>query len=120
MPPKQKVANARVIREHGAETQLQPIMQNSLRSILRQRSAEPELSSYRSRSHLNILNPPQKLYRIISPPPSKRQLPRIRTKSAKKSRYDTYDTSSSDSDSAADRDSDKSSNESLNSNESLS
>jgi len=53
--------------------------------------------------------------RLRSPPPPKRKQPKIRTKSAKKSRYDTYDTSSSDSDSDADSDSDKSSNESLDS-----
>jgi hypothetical protein len=47
MPPKRKISNAKVLREHGAETQLQPLIQNSFRSILRQRSAEPELESYR-------------------------------------------------------------------------
>jgi len=92
MPPKRKLSNARVIREYGAETQLQPMMQNSLRSILRQRSAEPELSSYRSRSQSNILNPTQHFNptgllqpRLRSPPPPKRKQPKIRTKSAKKS-----------------------------------
>jgi hypothetical protein len=101
-------------------------MQNSLRSILRQRSAEPELRSYRSRSHSNILNPSQHFNstgllqpRLRSPPPPKRKQPKIRTKSAKKSRYDTYETSSSDSDSDDDSDSDKSSNESLDSTKTL-
>jgi hypothetical protein len=119
MPPKRKLSNARVIREYGAETQLQPMMQNSLRSILKQRSAEPELSSYRSRGYSNILNPNQQFNptgllqpRLRSPPPPKKKQPKIRTKSAKKSRYDTYDTSSSDSDSDADSDSAKSSNKS--------
>ena len=122
MPPKRKISNAKVLREHGAETQLQPMMQNSLRSILRQRSAEPELSTYRSRSQSNIWNPTQHFNpievlppRLRSPPPPKRKQPKIRTKSAKKSKYDTFDTSSSDSDSEADSDSDESSNESLDS-----
>ena len=118
MPPKRKLSNARVIREHGAETQPQPM--NSLRSILRQRSAEPELNSYRSRSRSEIINPSQQFNptelirpRLKSPPPQTQNeinKTKKRTKSAKKSRYDT---SSSDSDSNDDSDSDISSNDSL-------
>jgi hypothetical protein len=54
MPPKRKIFNAKVLREHGAETQLRPLIQNSFRSILRQRSADTELESYRSRSYSNL------------------------------------------------------------------
>jgi hypothetical protein len=92
MPPKRKISNAKVLREHGAETQLQPFIQNSFRSILRQRSAEPELESYRSRSYSNLtmdqnhqLNPTEfSRPRLISPPPQTKKQTKLRTKSAKK------------------------------------
>jgi hypothetical protein len=125
MPPKRKISNAKVLREHGAETQLQPLIQNYFRSILRQRSAEPELESYRSRSYSNLtmnqnhqLNPTEfSRPRLISPPPQTKKQTKLRTKSAKKIRYDT---SSSESDNDDDNETDKSSYDSSDSTSKLS
>jgi len=55
MPPKHKLIKdaKQSLREHGAETQLQVTNQRQIQSILRPRSAEPEIQAYRSSSHIN-------------------------------------------------------------------